>query len=34
MGGEVRSEKEETTLEEIKAWLSAIIVTDGKIATQ
>lgn len=33
MGGEVRSEKEETTLEEIKAWLDAITVTGGKIAT-
>jgi len=31
--GAFRSEREEATLEEIKAWLDAITVTDGKVET-
>jgi len=33
-GRKVDSHREEITLEQIKAWLDAITVTDGKIATE
>ena len=33
MGGEVRSEKEEVTLDQIKAWLDALTVISGRLQT-
>jgi hypothetical protein len=33
MSSESRSEYEEKVLEDIKAWLDAITVTDGKVET-